>query len=75
MSQQEHQVMLQGEHRRRWILVGILLIAVCAAIIEIWRPGTVHDIASRIYKDVVHVFDYLGSLASSFRDFLKTITK
>ena len=75
MTRQEHQAMLQGEHRGWRIPIGILIVAICAAIVEAWHPGALRTIASRIYSAIVYLFGYLGAMAASFRNFLKTIGK
>jgi hypothetical protein len=73
MSQQQ-QVMLQGDNRGRHILIGIVLIALCAALLEAWRPGTLHTVASRIYNVLVQLFGYLRSLAHFLRELPKSIS-
>ena len=71
MSQQR-QVMLQGNPRRGRILIGILLIAFCAALLEAWRPGTLHSIASGILHAFFLLLGYVRSLISFLRDLAQT---
>lgn len=69
MSQQ-HQVMLQGDHRGRRILIAILLLVICAVLLEAWKPGTLHTIVSSVYDAIILLFGYARSLVQSLRELL-----